>query len=98
MLKYFLREISCVSTPSYHNNFNSSNKACKYTPILLFLLLRPGMKQFKNKYGLVIHILGEKSYGVRNTSQQEYDAAPTKKGVKLSAHNLTFLGSADKSG
>jgi len=78
--------MSHVSTPSDHNNFNSSIKGCKYTSILLFGLLGPGMTQFRNIYGLVIHISGGRLYGVINTGQQEYGASPTEKGVKPSTH------------
>ena len=101
MLKFCLREITHVSTPSDHNNFNSSIKGCKYTSIkgckytsiLLFGLLGPVMTQFRNIYGLVIHISGGSLYGVRNTCKQEYGPGPIEKGAKPSAHkpNVSFL-------
>ena len=71
----------------------TSIKGCKYTSILLFGLLGPGMTQFKNMYGLLIHLSGGRLYGVTKIRQQEYGATPTEKGVKPSTHkpNLTFL-------
>ena len=55
--KFSLVEMSYVKTPSFLNSCKSSMSGCKYTSIFLVGFVEPGIRQVRNMYGFVIHIL-----------------------------------------
>lgn len=93
MRKFCLFSISYVSTPTFHNCFNSSIKDCKNISTLNLGLFGLETIIVRNIQFDFMHNPNERLYGVRMMGQDEYYWSDCPNGWNPSLHNpsITFL-------